>query len=323
MARRKLTPPTSRRRPGRGGRQVNFGWWGTIGTVVVLGVVGVVVSRGTTGGADIVRNLTMPDLGAAEQVSLTSAAVEPYDRVKEGDVIFEINAGDRKSTVKSPIDGFFVEQLVAPGETVTPGTRIGTVQTGVDFNTANAAGWHWHAAYGVNICGSWLGPLGETQTDIHTHGDGLLHMEARSTSGAGKNSTLGKVFDILGAEVRSNRLRYLGETYRPDEVKCGEGKDALDAEFRWALNGKEQRGNPANVLVGNGDVIVLAFIGPDDELMTLAPSTASLGSQGSPVKHPDYAPPPEGEPGAAPHEDPPGTPPHTHDEDAGGGSQGS
>src|SRR5437867_7898846 len=36
---------------------------------------------------------------------------------------------------------------------------------------------HWHAAYGVDICGKFLSPITNT-TDpigIHTHGDGVIH----------------------------------------------------------------------------------------------------------------------------------------------------
>ncbi|MGH2685267.1 MAG: hypothetical protein ACRDJP_07365, partial [Actinomycetota bacterium] len=38
---------------------------------------------------------------------------------------------------------------------------------------------HWHAAYGVNICGDWDQPLVDTQNDrlgIHTHEDGIIHI---------------------------------------------------------------------------------------------------------------------------------------------------
>lgn len=313
MGRSKLRPPTRRRRAGRGARRVNLGWWTTVTTIVVLGVVGVVVSRGANSGGDIVHNVTMPDIGGAEKISVSKVASEPYDRVKEGDVLFEVKAGDTTEKVTSPIDGFFVEQLVQAGQSVEPGTELGTVQTGVDFNTANRAGWHWHAAYGVNVCGQWLSPLPETQTDVHTHGDGLLHLEARSNAGAGRNSSLGTILDILGAELTATRLEYLGETYESGDVACGEGENKTKGVLRWALNGKDQKSNPANLIVGNGDVIALAFVPEGEELQTLVPSAAALGENGSPVNHPDFQPA-ETTPAAPPPEDA-GTTPTT----AGGG----
>src|SRR5688572_29289108 len=38
---------------------------------------------------------------------------------------------------------------------------------------------HWHAAYGVFICGSWVPPFQDQAGDregIHTHRDGLMHI---------------------------------------------------------------------------------------------------------------------------------------------------
>ena len=37
---------------------------------------------------------------------------------------------------------------------------------------------HWHAAFGVNVCGEWLpnAPEFEDAEGIHTHGDGLMHI---------------------------------------------------------------------------------------------------------------------------------------------------
>jgi len=274
----------------------------------VLGVTGVVVSRGTTSAADIVREVTMPSIGSAETISVVSAAVEPYARVEKGDAIYEVKAGDSTRTVESPIDGTVAELLAAPGEEVAPGTRIATVQTGPDFNAANAAGSHWHTAYGINVCGSWLPPLGQFESDFHTHGDGLMHAHPRSNAAAGKNATAALFFERAGGELRLNKLRYAGETHESNETTCGEGKDEKKAVMRWALNGVEQKGNPANFVVGNGDVFVVAFIGEDDTMPTEPPSVAAMAQDYVAPKLPGYEAP-DAAPDAAPGGDEAPTPP--------------
>src|SRR5438309_6628977 len=57
---------------------------------------------------------------------------------------------------------------------------------------------HWHAAYGVDICGKFLAPI-SSQTDpvgIHTHGEGVIHVHpfklpSGRKSFTGKNANLG------------------------------------------------------------------------------------------------------------------------------------
>src|SRR3954454_23580135 len=79
---------------------------------------------------------------------------------------------------------------------------------GPKLNGANGQADHWHAAFGVNICGTWQpGPIWTHQNNgelpradaptvyagLHTHqqqngqSDGLIHMEPAATSEAGRN----------------------------------------------------------------------------------------------------------------------------------------
>lgn len=296
MARRKLKPPTSRRRSGRGGRQINFGWWGTISAIVILGVLGVILSRGQGSATEIVREITAPDIGDAQAISVVQAMAEPYDRLEEGDPVYEVQAGEETRTVEAPADGVLVELRAQPGEELEPGTVLATMQTGPDFNAANAAGNHWHTAYGINVCGTWLGALGQWESDFHTHGDGIMHAHPRSNAAAGRNATAGLFFERAGGDLTPSRIEYAGETYRSGEVECGEGENAQDAVMRWAVNGEEQDGNPANFVVGNGDVFVVAFIPEGDEMPTEPPSVAYMAENYATPNLPGYeaAPPAEG-----------------------------
>lgn len=288
MARKKLAPPTSRRRGARGARRVNLGWWTTVTTIVLVGVVGVLVSRGESRAGRISHTIVVPAIAGATEISVTKVNVAPFDRVSDGDVLMEVKGGDTTRKLVAPVDGIVSGLGASEGQTVAAGAEVARVQTGADF----AAHDHWHTAYGVNICGVWQPNLGEFVSDYHTHGDGLLHLHPGSTAAAGKNATLGLFFDRAGLELTATKLEYPSgdgtTTYRTGETMCGEGEDEKDAVLRWAVNGEEQEGNPANFVAGNGDVVAIAFVPKDAELDTLPPSTSHMAESYVPAKHPDF-----------------------------------
>lgn len=288
MARKKLTPPTARRRSRSKVRSINFGWWGAIVLIVLLGVMAIVLSRGEQASASIVREVTVPDFGGAATVAVSEVHVEVYDRVDSDDPLYTVVVGGSDEEIVAPTTGIVSELLASEGDELTPGTRVANVQTGPDFGQANAAGNHWHTALGVNVCGEWLPPLGEFVDNLHTHGDGLVHAHPRSNADAGTNGTLGRYFDNAGLDLTVSSLRYSdGNTYETGEVDC----DGEEGVFRWALNGEEQDDNPANFIIGNGDVVVLAFVPEDAEFDTVAPSTPVMAENYAVPKHPDVQPP--------------------------------
>lgn len=290
MARSKLKPPTrsGRRRSG------NFGWYAALAVIVVLGIAAIVASReGGGAGTGVVSEVTAPDLGAGEAVSVTTVAYEAYDRVEDGSVLFELSAGDRTEEVRSPHDGFFVGAAVEEGTEVEPGAILGRVQTGPDFAGDNPTGNHWHTAYGVNVCGSWLPPVGQTSGDFHSHGDGLVHAHPRSSSAAGDQATIGLWFQRQGGSVSEDEVSYPGgDTYTSGEVDCGGDQGVL----RWALNGEEREGDPGDVVVGNGTVLTIAFVPEDAELPTVPPSASHMAQNYAEPNHPDVSAPGGGAP---------------------------
>ena len=77
-------------------------------------------------------------------------------------------------------------------------------------------GDHWHAAFGVNVCGTWLPNPPETARDstnlivrhgtdvyagIHTHADGLIHFEPETTDDTGTHATVG--YSLLDQVARA------------------------------------------------------------------------------------------------------------------------
>src|SRR5438105_5049354 len=90
---------------------------------------------------------------------------------------------------------------------------------------------HWHAAIGVNVCGTWQpGPIwphtaainGQntlvradalgTYAGLHTHqltggqSDGIIHMEPLSSNEAGRNATVGKWIEYGGWHLDSSSM---------------------------------------------------------------------------------------------------------------------
>jgi len=65
---------------------------------------------------------------------------------------------------------------------------------------------HWHADYVIKICDEIHPPLPYTLGDIHTHGDGLIHVHPSSPATAGKQSNLKAFFENAGGTITATRL---------------------------------------------------------------------------------------------------------------------
>lgn len=102
---------------------------------------------------------------------------------------------------------------------------------------------HWHAAYGIDICGE-LQPAFTEDRDpngIHTHGDGVIHIHpgaAQEVAKAGKDATLGVFMSAAGAELADDHLTIPDAeggttTYTEGEDQCN-GNDAIVQVAYWA-----------------------------------------------------------------------------------------
>jgi len=128
-------------------------------------------------------------------------------------------------------------------------------------------GEHWHAALGVSDCGRWI-PKWNTQfrqtgpiragtkryAGLHSHGDGLIHIEPASSDDAGKNATLGRFFTYAGFELSETAIHFVAVDEQNGDL-CN-GKPGV---LRWAVNGTERHGDPADYQLLDGDVIALVF----------------------------------------------------------------
>jgi hypothetical protein len=148
---------------------------------------------------------------------------------------------------------------------------------------------HWHAALGVNVCGSWLANATEfhdrvsqsgIRAGLHSHGDGLIHAHPYSGDESGKNATVGRFFKWGGWKLDTDTIQAWDGQEHQDGDKCGEGKDAKKAEVRWSVNDEEQKGNPASYKLRDQDVIAIYFVAKDVDLATLGdvPGKANLAN---------------------------------------------
>jgi len=144
---------------------------------------------------------------------------------------------------------------------------------------------HIHVAYGINVCGAFLPDPPEFVTEagdpenyagLHTHADGLIHIEPTDPSDAGENATLGRYFQYGGGEISEDSITMFdGTTFNAGE-SCVPGEPPT--ELRWSINGEEQDGNPADYHVEDEDKVVVALIPEGGDLAALGepPSTPKL-----------------------------------------------
>jgi hypothetical protein len=166
---------------------------------------------------------------------------------------------------------------------------------------------HWHAALGVYYCDHWMGDTpgsgvwqwpntaninGQTvpgraganlYAGLHSHNDGIIHMEPQSSDESGRHATVGKYFEFGGWKLNSTSFDFLGQKAANGD-KCPNGKPG---ELTWALakwDGKGtgpqdpppqqkytlQSGNPADYKLYQGDIIVIAFVPAGQDAATIA-----------------------------------------------------
>ncbi len=129
-------------------------------------------------------------------------------------------------------------------------------------------GDHWHAAVGVNICGTWQPNVPEyhNAVGVHSHGDGLMHMHPTSTAGTGSRANLGLYLGDAGPDydIGAKFVEFLGKRYE-DGDRCPDGKKA---SLRWSVNGKVRTGDPSKFVPNEGDVVAIAFLPEGREIGT-------------------------------------------------------
>jgi hypothetical protein len=113
---------------------------------------------------------------------------------------------------------------------------------------------HWHAAFGVYICGEFQPnpPLFESPVGIHTHDDGVIHIHPTSSGGAGENATLGVFLEGAGIELSDSKLSMNDQTWEEGEDQC-DGEDAELVVAQWK-DVQDPNSDPAIILRDFDDI---------------------------------------------------------------------
>ena len=90
---------------------------------------------------------------------------------------------------------------------------------------------HWHAAFGIDICGEYQenpGDAGPDTRGIHTHQDGLIHIHPFVGAAAGERATFSVFAEQTGIEVTDDSFTLPdGTTYTNGDDCEGEDGDVV------------------------------------------------------------------------------------------------
>jgi hypothetical protein len=155
---------------------------------------------------------------------------------------------------------------------------------------------HWHTAYGINICGTLQPNLPQPAKllGVHTHTDGLLHVEPYVTGSIqdrGPNANLARFVEGMpGMKLTADEIQVPGGQLMKNGDKC-DGKDPGRLVFRqWEdAAGDEFKDytDPKDVKVLDAAALTIAFV----------PEGAEIAK---PTSIPNLANPNAGEGGAPP-----------------------
>jgi len=201
---------------------------------------------------------------------------------------------------------------VAAGPITTSTIAIGPFAP--DPNDPTKKDTHWHAALGVFDCDHWMGDSSgpgiwswpfassagspgraanpDQYAGLHSHDDGLIHMEPSAPDESGNNATLGRYFEFGGWKLSATGFDFLGRGAHNGD-SCG----SMKGTFQWEVGtwdgttGKQtytvHTGDPASYKLHQFDIVVLAFLPGGMSISTLAdpPSVPILVGEmaGTPV----------------------------------------
>jgi hypothetical protein len=154
---------------------------------------------------------------------------------------------------------------------------------------------HWHAAYGIYICGDFVpGITDETDPKgIHTHGDGIIHIHPFVRSAAGRNATLEVFADAVKMMLTDDELQLPGgKSYKSGKTKCGDTTGIVQVK----VNDKVITQEVAKIKPNDQDLITIAFA-PKGADLPEPPSAGDLARLNPETETIDPAAPEGGVPG--------------------------
>lgn len=140
---------------------------------------------------------------------------------------------------------------------------------------------HWHTAYGFYNCTKFEPQLSQPPTliGLHTHNDGLIHIEPQNSQDTGKGATLGRfVTGQPGFKLETGEMEYPGVKKVKDGMKCGD-KEATLQMWVWDNpqdeKGRVIPGDPRRVRIRDNMLLTMAFV-PERTEVPKPPSVGNL-----------------------------------------------
>jgi len=136
---------------------------------------------------------------------------------------------------------------------------------------------HWHVAYGVYVCDRYLADVEREgdQNGIHTHGDGVVHVEPLGPSTSGSKAVFRRFEEALDLEITSSTVRWV-DGLVPVEATVRGGCDGRPAEVATFVDGTRVAGAPGSVRLRDGQVIVVALMPKGTSYAQLGPPPSEL-----------------------------------------------
>lgn len=157
-----------------------------------------------------------------------------------------------------------------------------------------SVGEHWHASYRIYICGKRMTNYPNVEGEIHSHGDGFMHIHPATQAFSGDNATLGtflRTYETALGELTPGKRTLIF----PDGTKYEDGDTCPGSKRRYNIEvlnkGKKVEGDPQAFKVHDGDAIVIRF-GPEGEETFPNPYSESKGLPDAGVR-PDQGPAPD------------------------------
>lgn len=135
---------------------------------------------------------------------------------------------------------------------------------------------HWHNAYGFYLCDAFAPSLGDVSGGIHSHADGLIHIEPLTRQESGKDATLARFLDAADVEADDDSLQLPGgKEYVEGKTKCGD----KDGVMQLKVNDEPPVTTGVTTRkMDEGDVVTIAFA-PKGSEIPKPPSEAALRDQ--------------------------------------------
>jgi hypothetical protein len=130
-----------------------------------------------------------------------------------------------------------------------------------------SAGEHWHAAYRVYVCGTRMNPYPTVEGELHSHGDGFMHIHPRTPTFTGDNANVRNFFLLYETSIAEDAKGKRSITF-PDGTTFKDGDRCPKSKKRYniaaANKGEAIEGDPGAFIPHDGDEFEIRF-GPKGE----------------------------------------------------------